>query len=121
MKRRTASDRMAKCIIDMFHEYKKRVEKLEYQVSALKSDKERLTMNLTMRLKRAVDQADGATDKLEEIADIIAGITDHTDSGNIRIYLSDIIPEDSIKLKRLFSLLDTPMTAEQIKDGDTID
>ena len=117
MGRRTASDRMAKCIIDMVHEYKKRVEKLEYQVLALKSDNE----GLTERLKKAVDQANDATDTLGEIADIIAGITDHTESGNIRIYLSDVIPKDGIKIKRLFRFLDIPMTAEQIKEGDKID
>lgn len=114
MKRRTASDRMAECIIGMFHEYKKRVEKLEYQVLSLNTNNE----DLKKKLEKAVDCANDATDTLGEIADIIAGITDHTESGNIRIYLSDIIPEDSIKLKRLFRLLDIPMTAEQIKKGD---
>ena len=61
------------------------------------------------------------SDKLGEIADIIAGITVYTTCGNIRIYLSDINNDDEIKLKRLFRLLDIPMTAEQIKEGDIID
>ena len=114
MKRRTASDRIAECIIDMMHEYKKRVEKLEYQVLALNTNNE----DLKKKLEKAVDQANDATDTLGEIADIIAGITEHTESGNIRIYLSDICPEDKEKLKRLFRLLDIPMTAEQLKEGD---
>jgi hypothetical protein len=112
-----ASDRMAKCIIDMFHEYKKRVDKLEYQIISLKSCIE----DLKKRREEAVIQVDNATDTLGEIADIIAGITEHTEDGDIRIYLSDIQPENESKLKRLFRLLDIPMTAEQIKDGDIID
>ena len=114
MKRRTASDRMAECIIDMVHEYKKRVEKLEYQVIALNSNNE----DLKKKLEKAVDQANDATDTLGEIADIIAGIIEHTEDGDIRIYLSNVIPENESKLKRLFLLLDIPMTAEQLKEGD---
>lgn len=116
MKRRTASDRMAECIIDMFHEYKKRVDKLEYQVITLKSDNE----DLARRVKKADDQVNKAAHTLGEIANIISGITEHTEGGNIRIYLSNIIDEDGIQLKRLFRLLDIPMTAEQIKEGDNI-
>ena len=117
MGRRTASDRMAECIIDMVHEFKKRVEKLEYQVLTLNSNNE----DLKKKLEKAVDRANDATDTLGEIADIIAGITEHTEGGAIRIYLSDVIPENASKLNRLFRLLDIPMTAEQIKEGDTIE
>ena len=117
MKRRTASDRMAECIIDMVHEYKKRVEKLEYQVLALNTNNE----DLKKKLEKAVDQANDMSDKLGEIVDIIAGITEHTECGDIRVYLSTIQPENESKLKRLFRLLDIPMTAEQIKGGDIID
>lgn len=112
--KRTASDRMAECIIDMVHEYKKRVEKLEYQVLALNSNNE----DLKKKLEKSVDQADDATDKLGEIADIIAGITDHTEYGDIKIYLSTTQPKNQIKLERLFKLLDIPMTSDQVKDGD---
>ena len=114
MGRRTASDRMAECIIDMFHEYKKRVDKLEYQVLALNSNNE----DLKKKLEKAVDQANDATDKLGEIADIIAGITEYSDNGDIIVYLSNLKPETKKKMERLFRLLDIPMTAEQIKEGD---
>ena len=70
---------------------------------------------------KAVEQADDMSDKLGEIAYIIAGITEHTENGDIRVYLSTIQQENESKLKRLFRLLDIPMTAEQIKEGDTID
>lgn len=109
-----AIDRMSKCIIDMFNEYKKRVEKLEYQVLALNTNNE----DLKKKLEKAVDQANDMSDKLGEVADIIAGITEHTEGGDIRIYLSDIQPEGKAQLERLFKLLDIPMTAEQIKEGD---
>lgn len=114
MGRRTASDRMAECIIEMVREYKHQIEMLNRRIDYLIADSKEQEKK---RIK-AVDQVNDMSDKLGEIADIISGITDHTESGNIRIYLSDIIPEDGIKLKRLFRLLDIPMTAEQIKEGD---
>jgi hypothetical protein len=117
MGRRTASDRLAECVIELVHEYKQRIETLNRSIDMLNAQRK----ETEKKLHRAVEQANDATDKLGEIADIIAGITDHTESGDIRIYLSDIIPEDGIKLKRLFRLLDIPMTAEQIKEGDTVD
>lgn len=117
MKRRTASDRMAECIIEMVHEYKQRIEILSRSIDMLSAQRK----ETEKKLNRAVDQANDATDTLGEIAEIIAGITDHTEAGHIRIYLSNINPEDGSKLTRLLRLLDVPMTAEQIKEGDTID
>lgn len=114
--RRTASDRMAECIIEMVHEYKQRIETLNRSIDMLIAQRK----ETEKKLNRAVDQANDATDKLGEIAEIIAGITEYKD-GNIQIYLSDILPGNESKLKRLFRLLDIPMTAEQTKDGDTID
>ena len=105
---------MAECIIDMVHEYKKTIESLNSRISILKSNVEYWKNNTN----NAVEQCDNATDKLGEIADIIAGITEHTEGGKIRIYLSNIQPENEGKLKRLFRLLDIPMTAEQLKEGD---
>ena len=118
MKRRTASDRMAECIIEMVHEYKQQIEYLHHRIDILKAACQE---NEKQRIK-AVEQSNYMSDTLGEIADIIAGITEHTDDGaDIRIYLSDIQPEGERKLKRLFKLLDIPMTAEQIKEGDTIE
>lgn len=118
MKRRTASDRMAECIIEMLHEYKQQINFLQRRIDFLN---DACQENEKRRIK-AVEQCDNATDTLEEIADIIAGITEHSDDGaDIRIYLSDIQPEGERKLKRLFKLLDIPMTADQVKDGDTIE
>ena len=114
MGRRTASDRMAECIIDMVHEYKQRIEILNRSIDMLTAQRK----ETEKKLNRAVDQANDATDKLGEIADIIAGITEHTAAGDIRIYLSNTRPENERKLNRLFRLLDIPMTAEQIKEGD---
>ena len=115
--KRTASDRMAKCIIEMVHEYKQRIEILNRSIDMLTAQRK----ETEKKLNRAVDQANDATDKLGEIADIIAGITEHTEGGHIRIYLSNINQEDGIQLKRLFRLLDIPMTAPDTKEGDTID
>lgn len=117
MGRRTASDIMAECIIEMVHEYKQRIETLYRSIDMLTAQRK----ETEKKLNRAVDQADDATDKLGEIADIIAGITEHTEDGDIKIYLSDIQPENESKLKRLFRLLDIPMTESEIKEGDTID
>ena len=114
--KRTASDRMAECIIEMVHEYKQRIEILNRSIDMLTAQRKE-TEN---KLNRAVDQANDATDKLGEIADIIAGITEHKDS-YINIYLSDLLPEDESKLKRLFRLLDIPMTESEIKEGDNSD
>lgn len=117
MGRRTASDRMAECIIEMVHEYKQRIEILNRSIDMLSAQRK----ETEKKLNRAVDQANDATDKLGEIADIIAGITDRTVNGHIYIYLSESQEEDGRKLKRLFRLLDIPMTAEQIKEGDKIE
>ena len=101
----------------MVHEYKQRIEILNRSIDMLTAQRK----EAEKKLNRAVDQANDATDKLGEIADIIAGITEHTVDGDIRIYITDVIPENKSKLERLFRLLDIPMTAEQIKEGDTID
>lgn len=114
MERRKASDRMAECIIDMLHEYKHTIGRLNSKIEALNSD----VGYWKQRTQQAVDDCDKATDTLEEIAEIIAGITEHKEDGSINIYLSDYLTEDAVKLKRLFKLLDIPMTAEQIKEDD---
>lgn len=116
MERRKASDRMAECIIDMLHEYKHTIERLNSKIEALNSD----VGHWKHRTQKAVDDCDKATDTLGEIAEIIAGITEHKEDGSIYIFLSDIKSEDAVKQKRLFDLLGIPMTAEQIK-GDDID
>lgn len=117
MKDRKAIDRMAECIIDMMHEYKRQIEMLNRRIDYLTAEcKEQEKKRI-----KAVEQTNDMSDTLGEIADIIAGITEHTVDGDIRIYLSDVIPENKSKLNRLFRLLDIPMTAEQIKEGDTID
>lgn len=117
MKNRKASDRMAECIIEMVHEYKQRIEFLNRKFDVLA---ERCKEEEKRRVK-AVDQTNTMSDKLGEIADIIAGITEHDNDGCLKIYLSDLLPENAIKLERLFQLLDIPMTAEQTKDGDIIE
>ncbi len=117
MGRRTASDRMAECIIEMVHEYKQRIEILNRSIDMLNAQRK----ETEKKLNRAVEQTDDAADKLGEIADIIAGITEHSDNGDIIVYLSNIKPETKKKMERLFRLLDIPMTAEQIKDGDIIE
>ena len=117
MKNRKASDRMAECIIDLLKEYKRRIEILNRSIDMLTAQ----CKETERKLNRAVDQANDATDTLEEIADIIAGFTEHTDDGYIKVYLSNLIPENAVKLERLFKLLDIPMTADQVKDGDTIE
>lgn len=117
MGRRTASDRMAECIIEMVHEYKQTIEKLTSRLNIADANVD----YWKHKTQKSVDDCNKATDTLGEIADIIAGITEHTEDGDIRIYLSDVIPENERKLKRLFRLLDIPMTAQQTKDGDTID
>jgi len=114
MGRRTASDRMAECIIEMVHEYKQRIETLNRSIDMLNAQRK----ETEKKLNRAVEQANDMSDTLGEIADIISRITEHTEGGHIRIYLSNINPEDGSKLTRLLRLLDIPMTAEQIKEGD---
>ena len=114
MKRRTASDRMAECIIEMVHEYKQTIEHLNSRIKILDANVD----YWKHKNQVTVEQCNNATDTIGEIADIIAGITEHTESGDIRVYLSDIQPENKSKLERLFRLLDIPMTAEQIKEGD---
>lgn len=117
MKNRKANDRMAECIIDMVHEYKRQIEILNRRIDYLIADgKEQEKKRI-----KAVEQANDISDKLGEIADIIAGITEHTAPGDIRIYLSNTLPENERELNRLFRLLDIPMTAKQIKDGDTFE
>lgn len=113
-KQRSASDMLAECVIEMVHEYKGTIETRNRRIDYLNSE---LKECERMKIK-AVEQANDMSDKLGEIADIIAGITEHTESGYIQIYLSDIQPKNESKLKRLFRLLDIPMTAEQIKEGD---
>lgn len=114
MGRRTASDRLAECVIELVHEYKQRIETLNRSIDMLNAQRK----ETEKKLNRAVDQVNDMSDRLGEIADIIAGITEHTEIGDIRIYLSDVIPENKSKFNRLFRLLDIPMTAEQIKEGD---
>ena len=123
MKRRTASDRMAECIIEMVHEYRKTIEKLNSRISILESNVEywkHKTAQSVEERDNAINDCDKVTNNMGEIADIIAGITEHTESGDIRVYLSDIQPENKSKLERLFRLLDIPMTESEIKEGDTI-
>ena len=117
MKRRTASDRMAECIIEMVHEYKQQIEYLHHRIDILKAA---CKENEKQRIK-AVEQCDNATDTIGEIADIIAGVTEHAADGYIRLYLTDLQPDNAATLKRLFKLLDIPMTADQIKEGETIE
>lgn len=101
----------------MVHEYKQQIEILNRSIDMLSAQRK----ETEKKLNRAVDQANDATDKLGVIADIISGITEHNEAGDIIVYLSSIKPEGESKLKRLFRLLDIPMTAEQIKAGDTVD
>ena len=114
---RKASDRMAECIVQLVYEYRQTIEHLNSRIKILDSNVD-YWKNKT---HEAVEQCDRATDTLGEIADIIAGITEHAADGYTRIYLNDLQPENSATLKRLFNLLDIPMTADQIKEGDTID
>ena len=114
MERRKARDRMAECIIDMLHEYKHTIERLNSKIEALNSD----VSYWKNRTQKSVDDCNKATDTLGEIAEIIAGITEHSEDGSINIYLSDVKAGNAVKLQRLFKLLDIPMTAEQIKEDD---
>ena len=108
---------MAECIIEMVREYKHQIEMLNRRIDYLIADgKEQ-----ERKIIKAVEQANDMSDKLGEIADIISGITEHTAAGDIRIYLSNTLPENEREINRLFRLLDIPMTAEQIKGGDIID
>jgi hypothetical protein len=116
-KNRKASDRMAECIVQLVYEYRQTIEHLNSRIKIL-------DVNVDYwkdKTNKAVEQCDKATDTLGEIADIIAGFTEHTDDGYIKVYLSNLIPENAVKLERLFKLIDIPMTADQIKDGDTIE
>lgn len=106
---------MAECIIDLLHEYKSQIEMLNRRIDYLTAE----CKDNEKKLYRAVTRADVTSDMVGEIADIIAGFTEHTDDGYIKVYLSNLIPENAVKLERLFKLLDIPMTAEQIKDGET--
>lgn len=115
MKRRTASDRMAECIIEMVHEYKQTIEHLNSRIRILEANVD----YWKHRNQEAVEQCDKATDTIGEIAEIIAGITEHAADGYIRLYLTDLQPDNAATLKRLFKLLDIPMTADQIKEGGT--
>lgn len=115
MKRRTASDRMAECIIEMVHEYKQAKEFLNHRVEILEANVD----HWKDKTKNAVEQCDKATDTLGEIADIIAGFTEHTDDGYIKVYLSNLMPENAVKLERLFKLLDIPMTADHVNDSES--
>lgn len=122
MKRRTASDRMAECIIEMVHEYRQTIEKLNSQISILESNVEywkHKTQQSVDERDNAINDCDKKANMLGEITKIIAGITEHDEHGTIKIHLSDKLFENEVKLKRLFKLLDIPMTSEQIKDGDT--
>lgn len=110
MKRRTASDRMAECIIEMLHEYKQTIDHLNSRISILEANVD----YWKKQTATTVEQCDNVTDTIGEIADIIAGITEHADE-YIKIYLTDLQPDNAVKLKRLFKLLDIPMTADQIK------
>lgn len=107
---------MAECIIEMLHVYKQRIEFLNRKFDMLS---EKCKEEEARRI-RAVDQTNTMSDKIGEIAKIIAGITETTWDGDIRIYLSDIEPENKSKLERLFRLLDIPMTESEIEEGDTI-
>ena len=117
MKRRTASDRMAECIVQLVYEYRQTIANLNSRIKVLDSNVD----YWKDKTNKAVEQCDKATDTLGEVADIIADITDYAPDGYIRVYITDLQAEDSAKLKRLFKLLDIPMTAEQIKEGDTIE
>ena len=113
MTNRKASDRMAECIIDLLHEYKRQIEMLNRKIDCLTTE----CKGYEKKLFKSVAQADNVSDVLGEIAEIIAGIIEHTADGYTRIYLNDLQPENVAKLKRLFKLLDIPMTADQIKEG----
>lgn len=126
MKRRTASDRMAECIIELVHEYKKEIKILNDRISSIHSDNVFLRTELSSEIKKrekAVDQTNKATDIIGEVSDIIASVTAHHEGGDISIYLSNIPDQGDRKRKmeRLFELLDIPMTEAEIKEGDTID
>lgn len=108
---------MAECIVQLVYEYQQTIANLNSRIKILDANVD-YWKNKT---HDAVEQCDKATDTLGEIADIIAGITEHAPDGYNRIYLNDLQPENAAKLKRLFKLLDIPMTADQIKDGDTIE
>ena len=105
---------MAECIVQLVYEYRQTISNLNSRIKVLDANVD----YWKEKTNKAVEQCNEATDTLGEIADIIAGITEHTEDGNIRIYLSDVIPENKSTLNRLFRLLDIPMTAEQIKEGD---
>ena len=105
---------MAECIIQLVYEYRQTITNLNSRIKVLDANVD----YWKDKTKTAVEQCDRATDTLGEIADIIAGFTEHTDDGYIKVYLSNLIPENAVKLERLFKLLDIPMTADQIKDGD---
>lgn len=112
---RKASDRMAECIVQLVYEYRQTIEHLNSRIKVLDANVD----YWKDKTNKAVERCDEATDTLGEIAEIIAGITEHDKDGYTKIYLSDLMPENESKLKRLFKILDIPMTAEQIKDGGT--
>ena len=104
---------MAECIIEMVHEYKQTIEHLKTRIEILEANVDYWKHKTNV----AVEQCDNATDTIGEIAEIIAGVTEHAADGYIRLYLTDLQHENAATLKRLFKLLDIPMTADQIKEG----
>lgn len=108
---------MAECIVQLVYEYRQTISNLNSRIKVIDANVD----YWKDKTNKAVEQCNEATDTLGEIADIIAGITEHEEGGDIKIYLSNIVPENKVKLEKLFKLLDIPMTADQIKDGDRID
>lgn len=117
-----AENLISELLVEMVREYKSLIRKRDLEISEKTCDIAELNHKLHVeqeKTKAAVESGDHLCTILDEVSKIIAGITEHTDKGNIRIYLSDITHEEESKLKRLFKLLDIPMSAEHIKDGDT--
>lgn len=118
-----AENLMSELLVEIVRDYRSLIRKRDLEISEKTCYIAELNHNLHAEQNKreaVVKQCNRLSDILGEVADIIAGITEYKDGG-VQIYLSDRLPGNESKLKKLFKILDIPMTAQQTKDGDTID
>lgn len=116
-----AVDLMSECLIEMVRDYKAILRKRDLEISEKTCDIAELNHNLheeQNKREAAVKQCNRLNDTLDEVSKIIASFTDYED-GTITIFANARTASSEKVISRLFSLLDIPMTVDQIKDGDT--
>ena len=115
-----AVDLMSECLIEMVRDYKAVIRKRDLEISEKTCDIAELNHNLheeQNKREAAVNQCDRLSSILDEVSKIIASFTDYED-GTITIFANARSTGGERIISRLFSLLDIPMTADQIKDGN---